>query len=321
MGVAVEIGGIGLLDPFSVGIQHVRRPGDADPLDLPLGQVDELLIGLGPQLVPLVAEVFEAHPHGVFRVLHHIGGPVVEDLDPAQLHVLVLNVDPAVRDPVFHGPALGVVSDEQILHQKAHGDEVPIGQGVRGLLDRLGHLRAGKIVHELPHGHGGEHRVRGETTLLPRLFAAKGYDPAVTRLQGGDGAVHLDLPAQGLHLRRRQLPQLSGTQLGIEEPLDEGGLHLPSGAQEPAEDVLQDGADGEALHPLGAPVRGDLGGVTAPDLLRVALEKHGIQHSAEAVDVEVLQGGFGKLANAGEKVAEPRPERGDQAHVAQGGPL
>ena len=61
--------------------------------------------------------------------------------------------------------------------------------------------------------------------------------------------------------------------------------------------------------------------MAAPHLLRVALEEYAVQHPAEAVDIEVFQGGLGALVDTGEQIAEPCFERGEEAHVADGGPL
>ncbi len=56
-------------------------------------------------------------------------------------------------------------------------------------------------------------------------------------------------------------------------------------------------------------------GMPPPQLFGVAFEKHGIQHPAEAVDVEVFQRGFRQLMNTGGKVAEARPQGGKEPHV------
>ena len=88
------------------------------------------------------------------------------------------------------------------------------------------------------------------------------------------------------------LPQLAGAELGVLEFLNEGGLHMGIFAglrQGLLQNILQNGYDGQALHPLSAPVGGDIPGMAAPQLFRVALEEHGVELAAKAVDVEILQ--------------------------------
>jgi hypothetical protein len=75
-------------------------PDDADMLQLLLCEVDEGLIVHIPHLVTLVAEVLETDPNGVLGILHHIGGPVVENLNTPQTNVPILHVHPAIGNDI-----------------------------------------------------------------------------------------------------------------------------------------------------------------------------------------------------------------------------
>ena len=84
-----------------------------------------------PQLVALVAEVFEPEPDGI-GVGDQVGAPVVEDLQPTDLDVALLDVDPVVRNESARGAIpVAVYSGRRILHfealeQQPDGDEVAI---------------------------------------------------------------------------------------------------------------------------------------------------------------------------------------------------
>ena len=58
--------------------------------------------------------------------------------------------------------------------------------------------------------------------------------------------------------------------------------------------------------------------MSAPELFGVALKEHGVQHLAEAVDVEILQRGFFLLADSGLHIAASCLDGGGQAHVLEG---
>ena len=90
------------------------------------------------------------------------------------------------------------------------------------------------------------------------------------------------------------------------------------GAEGLPEHIRHQGADGQALDPLGAPVRRDGAGMAAPQLLRVALEEHGVEHFSEPVDVKVLQRPFFPLEHGPPQVAAACPDGGDQSHVDEG---
>ena len=76
--------------------------------------------------------------------------------------------------------------------------------------------------------------------------------------------------------------------------------------------------DGEALHPLRAPLGGDLRARHAPDLLRVVLEERQVQPLAEAIDEEVLEGRLvGARHQSSLQVAGANLPGADEPEVAQ----
>ena len=92
-----------------------------------LGEGDHIGVGQLPQIVGLVAEVFESDPD-VTRVGHQIRTPVIEDLHPAHHHVGLLDVDPVVGKQLRSERRF--VVDLQSFQQQADGDEVAIHQPI-----------------------------------------------------------------------------------------------------------------------------------------------------------------------------------------------
>ena len=117
------------------------------------------------------------------------------------------------------------------------------------------------------------------------------------------------------------LPELTGPELGVPEFLNQAGLDLVGITllgQELLEGVLEHAHDAQSLDPLSSPVGTDLAGVTAPELLGIPLEEHGIELAAEAVDVEVLQVVFRQLVNQGLQIAETGLHGQFETHCPQG---
>src|SRR6202034_1361283 len=124
---------------------------------LNFGDREACHVGVGhlPEIVGVVAEVFQADPH-LRRVGDHVRAPVVEDLQAPHQNVRFLDVDPGVfqRATVWFG-------DGEAVDQQTHGDEVTIdktvgdGANVRGDFDI-------ERVDEIANGHGGEDVVSGE---------------------------------------------------------------------------------------------------------------------------------------------------------------
>ena len=164
--------------------------------------------------------------------------------------------------------------------------------------------------------HGGEYGVGFQPFSV---LAEDGGELSAAALDLPDPAVEKKLAPRGLKALRHGLPQLAGAEFGVVEFLNQGGLDLlilPG--QELFQHIADKGGHGDALHPLGAPIRRDLLRRAAPHLLRVALEEHGIELPPEAVDVEVLQAVLRQLADAGGQIAEARLHAGAEAHVAEG---
>ena len=133
-----------------------------------------------------------------------------------------------------------------------------------------------------------------------------------------------NLTAHVNELLSRCLPELTGAELGILEFLNERGLHMGVFLrlrQGLLQNILQNSHNGQALHPLGAPVGGDVPGMTAPELFRVALKEHGVKLFAKAVDVEILQRILVLFAHRGVQVAEARIHGGEESHIVDGVPV
>ena len=332
--IGVEVGGVRLPDALTMGVDDLVRTVDHTHAgELGNRELGDILLAHVPERVALLAEVLETDPHGVVHVLDQVRAPVVEDLQTADLVARVLHVDPAVRHDrrIAEGGDAGGVLELQVLDQQAHGHEIAVRQAV----GHLGHIgRGGLGINGLGIGAG---RVDGVDQVLDRhrgdeLVAGKLGAVALGILvhhgrHGTIGLADLDHPGVGQHLDAGGLaigldglPQLAGTVLRIPELLDQRGLDLRVGAllgQQLLEGVLEHAHDGQALDALGAPVGGDLGGVAAPQLLRVALEEHRIQLAAETVDVEVLQIVFRQLVEHGLQVAEAGHHGELEAHGLQ----
>ena len=94
--ICPEVRRIGLRHARHVRIQHLARLQDADLLQLARRKLLQLVVRHRPQRVRLVAEIFEPDPY-LGRVGHHVRAPVIEDLQPSQHHIRLLDVDPGVR--------------------------------------------------------------------------------------------------------------------------------------------------------------------------------------------------------------------------------
>src|SRR5690606_11510041 len=98
-----------------------------------------------------------------------------------------------------------------------------------------------------------------------------------------------------------------------EEALDERGLLRAADPSARSSEGLEQRVakglpDGEALHPLRAPLRADVLAGRAPDLFRVLLEEAPVQAIAEPVDEEVLQAAL-RAAREEPRVGVARGER------------
>ena len=87
-----------------MGVQHVFGGIDEPHLhDLVHREPGELFVRHVPEGIALRTEIFQTDPDGVIQIHHHIGGPVVVNLEPSQLHGAVVDVNPVIRHDVADG--------------------------------------------------------------------------------------------------------------------------------------------------------------------------------------------------------------------------
>ena len=103
-------------------------------------------------------------------VVHHIGRPVVEYLEPSELYLALLNVYPAVRDYIVDGRGLGLVLDLEPVEQQAYGDEIPVGKLRRDVQYVLRHVR--ESLHQILDRHRGNKEVAFDGALLAEIRGA-----------------------------------------------------------------------------------------------------------------------------------------------------
>lgn len=262
--IGVEIGRISLGNALAVGIKDVLLAvyhlHTGQFLD---GQVRGFLIGQVPEVIAFVAEVFHANPDGAIRIVDQVGAPVVEDLEATDLVAGILHVNPVIGDDgrMAQSRYAGGVADAQLLDQETDGDEIAVRQAVGDLLHVFGGLDVGVVdgLDQILERHGGDEDVGVQGMLGTSLVLID---------HGGDLAGFLvDLGHHGVDQHRDSLigglllhyfPQLTGTELGIPEFLDQGGLHLGIVGlvlgHELEEGVLEHVHDAQAFDSLGAPI-------------------------------------------------------------------
>jgi hypothetical protein len=100
--VRSEIGGIRFLHPDDDFVEYVARINNLDFRKLTDRERREIGIRAVPELITLIAEIFEADPYRV-RILDEIGAPVVEYLQPSDLYVPFLDVYSVVSQSSLTG--------------------------------------------------------------------------------------------------------------------------------------------------------------------------------------------------------------------------
>src|SRR6187402_615726 len=99
-----------------------------------------------------------------------------------------------------------------------------------------------------------------------------------------------DLTPQSFYFGRYRLPHLPRTIFWVEELFDEAGMIRPvilfKGAPH---GMFDQSGDVQVLYPLPTPVRGDLFTGDAPDLVRVILEKGGVELLSKTIDKEFCE--------------------------------
>ncbi len=178
-------------------------------------------IGLVPQLIGIVTEVFQADPDFV-RVAHHVGAPVVEDLHPAHQHIGLLNVDPVVLQQRF-----ALLADVETVEQQPHRDEVAIHQAVA----HLGHFRAergeSKACTSSLTGMVENTYCAGKEELLTGIAARGNASHAISRgVNTADCPAGENFAAAGADPAGYFFPQLAGAQFRVEELFDQRGLRV-----------------------------------------------------------------------------------------------
>ena len=122
-----------------MGVHHVGGTvDDSHPGQFLNGEVRGFLVAHVPEVITLFAEVLQADPDGIIRLLDHVGTPVVENLDAAHLIARVLHVNPAIRNNgrIAEGLHLCGVADTQMTDEQTDRNEVTIRQAV-GNTDHL----------------------------------------------------------------------------------------------------------------------------------------------------------------------------------------
>ena len=201
--------------------------------------------------------------HAFVGVRHHPRAPGAEVLDPAHVHVRVVDVDPVVREEVL------------AVQHHGHGEEVAVAHPLRRgdhLGPRVRARHADRVSQRQRRDHG-----RRLEHLVAHVHA---HAAVVLEVELGDLVVQEHLAAELLDVVGHRLPHLAGAVAGVVELRDQARDLVvlvpeergPGGAEER-----------EVLDPLGGPVGADLGRGHAPDLLRVGLEELVEEPAAEAV--------------------------------------
>ena len=148
--------------------------------------------------------------------------PVVENLQAANQHVRLLDIDPVVADQ----PAIlvSLVPDLQLGAQQPDSDEVTIDQPFTHLAYRHGNVdvqRPDKFLNR----HRRKEIIAGKL-LLVAVFVASGYacDAKSVDLHSSHVEIGNDRPAQLDDLLRDHFPHLSGPKFGIKELFDQGSF-------------------------------------------------------------------------------------------------
>ena len=256
--VAAEVGGVGLLDLDAYRVEYIGGVDDTDSGQLAHRHVDELPVVHLPKGVTFGTEVFESYPHGILIVLDQIGRPVVEDLQAADAHVALLNVDPGVGYAVGKGLDAGLIVDGEAFHEQPHGDEVAVGQVAGNAFYLVRYLDALNRLHEVFERKRREQVVAGDLPAFALGILDGNARHAVVldvNLLHGSLGNHLSAPLA--HLVGHGLPQLPGPQFGIDKLFDKRGFHLfyiLLFGEALFEHVFENGKDRQPLHPLGTPV-------------------------------------------------------------------
>ena len=273
-----------------------------------------------PEVVALVAEILQPEPHRP-GVGDQVGAPVVEDLQPAEVHVRFLDVDPVVgRQAVAGRVARAATAGQHSAHHQSDRHEVAVGQSASHT--RRWHLRL-QLLGQRVQRHRGDERIAFD----PACHAG-GCVQHLRRLHTGPDLAQTDDPmvqmdfAAAPRLLRHGLPHLAWAEVRVQEPLDQARFHVLLRNARIAPDsrlqcVGERPRNRQSLDPLRTPFRGDLVAGNAPDLLRIVLEKCAIKTIAKSIDEEVLERRLGVAWEVARRDSllrsgPPRPGPGSQ---------
>ena len=194
------------------------------------GELGGLGVGHVPEIVTLVAEVFEADPDGIVDILDKVGAPVVEDLETTDLVTGILHVDPAIGHDgrVAERGDVGGVLEAHVLDEQSDGDEITVGQAVGD----VGHVlrdrrrrRFGVIVmrrridgvDEVLDGHGRDELVGVQFgALAVRGLVDHGFDTALCLTNLDDLASVMTVAPASTHRRSTVSQSWPGPSLGYQ---------------------------------------------------------------------------------------------------------
>jgi hypothetical protein len=326
--IGAEVGRIGLLHAHDMALLHRARRDDMDLLELLHREIKERLVRHRPEVVALRAEILEAEPYRMLRVLHEIRRPVDEDLQAADAHIRLLNIDPAVRHDIAERPFRRLILQKQLVDEHARRHEITIGELCGHIMRGMREPRPGKRSDKILDRHARKYiirrnrAVRAVLRMIPDLREMALSLHAVVlvlRPQARDMRAHMDLAAHLTDLLRHRLPELARAVLRVKEPVDERGLDVlwlqMKGLRE---EILQHGGQRDALDALASPIRPKRRGILSPDLLRIFLEKGLVKLFAESIHHEILQRLLLPLMKAGMKIRAADAEHTRQAEIPNG---
>lgn len=299
--VGAVIDGVGFGDAENAAVGDIGRFCQPDLFDFSLAEGDKVGVGHGPEGVVLVAEVFEAEAGGV-GVGNHLGRPVFEVLDAADLHPWFMHVNPVV------GEEVGAVDDE------ADRQEVAVAEAVGGGEDGR---RRGRVepFQKFGDGHTGNEIGAGDGLGAAVLVDDDVGDRVSGTADADDAAFQVKLPALLLNLFADGLPHLAGAAPGIVEGFDEAG-DSAVGLDEHTE---QGTAEGEVFDALGGPFGFEFGAGNSPHFFGVGFEEGFKEPFAEAVGDPMFEALFFRVGEEmPAEVAEEDAEGFQGAEVAHG---
>src|SRR4051794_3035450 len=166
----------GAIDDFGIA-DEVQRA------QLPLRLSKELLVALGPELVTLIAEIFHADAR-VVGIWDQLLRPGTEVLDPSDLHLGRVDVDPIVREQV------------PLLEDQRNDEEIAVAQP-GGRIAHRRRRRRDHVLDELRQRHRGNELVGAEHVAgtVMSVLDLDGTDRAVVAVDLLDALLHAHLAA------------------------------------------------------------------------------------------------------------------------------